>query len=425
MTAGGVMHARSPEPGPGIFTSALVFRVCIGVAVVLVAVHAADLAFPSLLRGRPISSDFQAFWTAGRIFREGGALPLYDGRSVAGAVRLMTGSGDIYLWTYPPPFIFIAAALSLTPIWLGYLLFAAPALAAYLYLIRRIAGPWAPGLLAAAFPVVAINLIMGQNGLLTGALLGLFALQLPARGRWAGIALGLMVIKPHLALGAGLVSLLHRRWGVVALATATAVLAAMISTLTLTPAVWPAFFAALTQTTDLLASGEFPLHRMTSAYALLRSSGLGAGTAFAGQTVTAIAAVAAVVVASRRFGPRESLGLGLCCTAFMSPYHFDYDLTVFFVGLAVLAPAVLPLMRPRERSALLWLNWVSAGLPIASEEARRGMLLGRWLGSLPAVAISAPLLWATVILCIVALERGRRAQGEGYRPAPHAGLAAQ
>ena len=50
------------------------------------------------------------------------------------------------------------------------------------------------------FPAMAITIGCGQNGFLTGALIGLVCLNVERRQLLAGLALGAMVIKPHLRL---------------------------------------------------------------------------------------------------------------------------------------------------------------------------------------------------------------------------------
>jgi hypothetical protein len=75
--------------------------------------------------------------------------------------------------------------------------------------------------LVVLFPALAITIGCGQNGFLTGALV---CLNVERRQLLAGLALGAMVIKPHLAIAAGVYLLVTRRW--IALGTATIVVLA-------------------------------------------------------------------------------------------------------------------------------------------------------------------------------------------------------
>src|SRR5258706_8035867 len=67
------------------------------------------------LAGKPILSDFMAFWSAGQFAIDGHAAAAYDGPSLYQFQREITGQ-DMWLpFVYPPQFLFIAAALSMLP----------------------------------------------------------------------------------------------------------------------------------------------------------------------------------------------------------------------------------------------------------------------------------------------------------------------
>src|SRR6478736_3397875 len=76
-------------------------------------------------------------------------------------------------WHYPPMFLFVAAVLALVPYSSAYLLWVFGTFPLYLVTIRQIVGERAGYLLAAAFPAILSNFIVGQNGFLTAGLMGL------------------------------------------------------------------------------------------------------------------------------------------------------------------------------------------------------------------------------------------------------------
>ena len=106
---------------------------------------------------------------------------------------------------------------------LAYSLFISGSLAAYFLTLRRIACESYVPILIITFPALIINIRCGQNGFLTGALIGLTCLYLRKGSALAGLPLGLMIIKPHLAIALAVYAIANRRWKVVAIALATAI----------------------------------------------------------------------------------------------------------------------------------------------------------------------------------------------------------
>lgn len=133
------------------------------------------------------------------------------------------GPADVMPWTYPPQFDLLLAPLAFLPGWAAYFVFTAVTLAAYLMALRAVAGNNFAQVLVVVFPAIAIAIACGQNGLLTGALIGLICINAERRPVLAGLALGVMVIKPHLAIAAGAYMLLTRRWPTVLTAAAVVV----------------------------------------------------------------------------------------------------------------------------------------------------------------------------------------------------------
>ena len=101
----------------------------------------------------------------------------------------------------------------------------------YLAMMRAIVGRPFGLLLAAAFPMVFNNTLVGQNGFLTAALIGGTLYLMPTRPVLSGICLGLLSYKPQYGLLFPLVLIAASQWtvfftaAVVAVAMALAVLA--------------------------------------------------------------------------------------------------------------------------------------------------------------------------------------------------------
>ena len=263
------------------------------------------------------------------------------------------GAAGVMPWTYPPQFDLLLAPLAFLPGWAAYFLFTAITLAAYLMTLRAIAGNNFALVLVVFFPAIAITIAIGQNGLLTGALIGLICINAERRPALAGIALGLMVIKPHLAIAVGAYMLLTRRWPAVLTAAAVVVGSSLVCTLVFGPQIWIAWLGSIREAASYLEEGRYQLFRMISAYAALYKAGVPAGGAFWGQMAMAGLALVAVALAiARGPSPRFALGVAAVASVMISPYAYDYDLPIVGIGLALLLPDLATLASPRERGAI-------------------------------------------------------------------------
>ena len=87
--------------------------------------------------------------------------------------RVLSRTEAFLPWTYPPQFDIFVALLALFSQSIAYSLFIAGSLAAYLATLRRIAMESFIPVLIVTFPALVITIRCGQNGFLTGALIGL------------------------------------------------------------------------------------------------------------------------------------------------------------------------------------------------------------------------------------------------------------
>jgi hypothetical protein len=199
---------------------------------VLMLVSAILFQAPELLGKAKELTDFDAFNISGRLALEGKADQAYSAQLLFEAQKRMIGQSAFMPWTYPPQFTVIAMGLAIPPVGLAYCLFTGLTLALYVLVLSRIAGPLLPGVVVAMLMTFVILIRTGQNGFLTGALIGWFLLAFEQRKASAGVPLGLMVIKPHLAAGIALLGLLGKRFAALAIAAvvvvATSILAAAI-----------------------------------------------------------------------------------------------------------------------------------------------------------------------------------------------------
>jgi hypothetical protein len=307
-------------------------------------------------------TDFDAFYVSGQMFWEGAMSDAYDPEVMNARQSALVDEPIFMPWTYPPQFNLVTAVLALAPRGLSYALFTAGTLVFYLVVLRLLAGRQMTGSLLIVFPSLAMVVLCGQNGLLTGGLIGLFCLlSLRARDA-AGLPLGLMVVKPHLAIGLGLLVLFAGRWRVLAVALAVVAISTLAATAVLGLGIWPAFLDGTRAAGENMEAGLYKLFRMTSVYAALFSMGVGAGAALALHLAVAAAGIGAVLLALRRDWPASRvLGVAVFATLAVSPYNYDYDLAALAVGLALLSPDLVRHALPVERALLLLSGWICTG----------------------------------------------------------------
>jgi len=279
--------------------------------------------------------DFVNVYTSGALALQGRLDMLYD---VAAYQAFQPGLFGAELrfhnYSYPPVTLLYTWLFALLPYpvaWLGWL-------AGTGALFWRAARPYLrdaglPGWVAILAPAAVVNLWAGHYGFLVGAL-WLFAWRLlPSRPALAGVLIGLMVVKPHLALLAPLVLMWRREWIAIAGAASTALGLVALSAAIFGAELWITW---LTDTARLQAAmvddvGAFYLTMMPTLTPALALVGV---PTLAAAIVQAVVGTAAVVLLLRRL-PHDSGEAGLAtatATFLVLPYAFAYDMTA--AGLA-------------------------------------------------------------------------------------------
>lgn len=207
-------------------------------------------------------------------------------------------------------------------------------------------------------PGVVLSVIAGQNGFITAGLAGLFALAFLKGQARAGVYVGLLSIKPHLALGIGFLLLISRNWRALFITAITAALCAVVATGVFGFPIWGAFFEAARQAKVFLEAGLYPIHKMTSVYAAL-FPWIGASKAMIAQIVVTLLSFLLIAFAyMQRWNPRLLVGFTLLASLTMSPYLYYYDLLFLGLFFALTADQFVASSKI-EKFALVALAWVS------------------------------------------------------------------
>lgn len=326
--------------------------------------------------GTAIGADFINSWGGSYLALSGHPQQVYDLATMHGAERAAVGRQDVNLagWYYPPTFLLVVLPLALVPYLWALAAWTLATLAAYLSVLRKIA-PWKQTVwLALAFPGAWINLINGQNGFLSAALLGGGLLYLEQQPVLAGFLFGLLVIKPHLGIFIPLVLVVSRRWRCLLAAAVSSLGIVALSLLAFGTETWRTFFNSLWLPRRIvLEHGEIPYYYQQSVFAVARLWGLPLQAAYAIQAITALAAAIVLVwLWTGNCSYRLKAAALVICGLVATPYLFDYDLTLLGVGIAWLAiDGIERGFLPFEKSVLV-LAWLA---PIADRNLAKHAMI--------------------------------------------------
>jgi arabinofuranan 3-O-arabinosyltransferase len=291
--------------------------------------------------GRLADSDFVDVWAAGRLALDGHAAAAWDwaihrNAEVAALGHDFPGN---YGWHYPPTYLFVAAALATLPYLVALLGWLAVTLPLYVAAVRAIMGERLGILIACAFPAAMWNMLVGQNGFLTAALIGFTLLALDTRPIVAGVLLGLLTYKPQFGILFPVVLAANGQWLVIAAASATTVVLVAASAAVFGVAAWSAFFTWLPATSEIiLGDGRAGLNKLQSLFGVVRWLGAGTTAAFIAQgLLIAACAIALVMITRDRRVPNEVKSAAIATGALLAtPYLYMYDFPVLMIPLAFL-----------------------------------------------------------------------------------------
>ena len=285
----------------------------------------------------PVSTDFVSFYAAGMLANAGTPALAYDPLAHHAAEQAATEPGIAYnYFFYPPPFLLLCAGLARLPYLLSFVLFQVAGLVPCLLLARRIAGR-IPLMTVLAFPAVFWTIGCGQNAMLTASLLAGATLILHRHPLAAGLLLGLLCYKPHLALLVPVALVAGGYWRTLAAAALSAAGLVALSFAVWGQATWRAFLAASAAAPSIYGStgSALDLAGLTSPFGL--GLALGADERIAAALQVAIFVGVAVAVAWAWRAPlRPALrnAVLLAGIPVATPIVMFYDLLISGLALA-------------------------------------------------------------------------------------------
>jgi len=290
-----------------------------------------------------LNSDFMAFWSFPRFASAENVIGIYNAPTLqAFQQTLYPGFHSFYPFLYPPTWL-------LTTFWLKDFGFAtAQTIWTLAGLAALAAAGWrffppgwrAVGIVAMlASPAALLNGATGETGFFSTALLLAGFAALPRRPVLAGIAFGLLTLKPQLDVLIPLFLLARVEWRPIAAAGLTALALIALSCWFFPPALWREWAQTLPayQAGYFAAGGKLNLNIIITVAANLVTLGVGVKTAWAAQALTSLAVAFAVFFAARRAEEKLAVTVlftGICLAV---PHAYAYDSIILTAALVLAA----------------------------------------------------------------------------------------
>ncbi|MCL5057811.1 MAG: DUF2029 domain-containing protein [Actinobacteria bacterium] len=287
-------------------------------------------------RGQALGSDYICFYAASELAREGDVSGIYDIKQIyRKEVELAGDQADMVGFYYPPTFLLLVLPLAYMPYVVSLAIWISTTLLGYAALLRRIAPDSATLGLALAYPGAFQNAIHGQNGFLTTALLGWGLVLLRGCPVPAGILLGLLTYKPHLALLVFLALLAGRCWEALAAAAFSAGAFALASAAVFGPDAWLSFKDQIPFVSNITEAGYLPWVKMSTVFAASRLVGIGIQPSYILQGIITFCVIILVFwVWHREMSYYLKVSVLIAGIFLATPYAFQYDLALLAAAIA-------------------------------------------------------------------------------------------
>lgn len=324
--------------------------------------------------------DFANYWMGARLTLAGKHLDLFSQPVYFAYMQQMFGPGyPIHNWGYPPHILLLLWPFGLLPYKISMVAFLGSTLVLFLaaaIVFRRAYAPQSHrGIFVLAIVAYAMMMLdTAQNGFLTAAAL-LFGLAwMKDRPVLAGIAFGVLTVKPQLGFLVPVLLLIDRNWKTLAWSSLASIAFVGASVAWLGAESWHAY---VTETIPYQRSvmtdwyGIF-LRMMPTAFGSMRTLGFSPETAWLVQwPVTVASAVLVVWLLAREREPLRRAFILATGTLLVSPYAFNYDMGAVVVTGALLVASRSVASRPvllavgtSAAIASAVMNLGRAGLPL-------------------------------------------------------------
>jgi hypothetical protein len=287
--------------------------------------------------------DYVNTWSGGRLALTGHVSAIFDLKNYRDFIASISPSAiDSSEWSYPPTVLLIAVPLATAPLFVSYLIWTLGTAGLLFGILRYAALPLPLAIAAIASPAMCINILFGQNGALSAALLCGGLLLLEESPLLAGTLFGLLTFKPHLGLMIPICLIAKRQWSAIAVAALVAITMQVLSMIFFG---WSSWYLFVTRTTPMMVhilDQPYPQPyqlNCVSIFMFLRSLGAGLSDAWIGQSFAAFLAACVVWRAwsVERLENWLRIALTIIATFVATPYAYIYDLVSYCIALTMVA----------------------------------------------------------------------------------------
>ncbi|MEE2691918.1 MAG: glycosyltransferase family 87 protein [Pseudomonadota bacterium] len=369
---------------------AAILAYCVGAVVVIATAHG---GFDAL--GIPLGFDFLAFHGAARLAADGELAAGFDPYVFTATLeQQLPGVGYGYFWLYPPTFALMLAPLALLSYGAAFWVWTIAGLSVYGGSVWLATRDKTAVLACLGFTATWVTAYHGQNAFYSAALfIAATSFLLKRKEVLAGIAIGLLAFKPHLAVLFPFALAACSRWRAFGAATATLLVFSSVSIAAFGWEYLEAYVAHGESLASSLLADERHWATISSLYVAAQLAGAPHAAALALHVVVAISVSGFVIARIYNYGAtKETLAMLVAASLLVSPYVMDYDLAVLAaagvllfgtndrrhatpmdqsVGLFI---AMIPILVVGLGRAGIQIGWIAPALVLMLAEAR----LRRW-----------------------------------------------
>ena len=276
-----------------------------------------------------LNSDFMAFWSFPRFAATHPIAQIYNaGALQAYQAQIYPGFGSFYPFLYPPTFLLPSWWLKFLPFGPAEIIWSLCGLALLIPATMALFPDRAASLMVAilASPASLLNFMTGETAYFTTALLFFGLAALPRRPALAGLAFGLLTLKPQLGVLIPILLLARGEWRGILTACLTAAALILLSCLVFPPGLWLLWFHTLpSYQAQYFKALVLNLNIIVTPAANLVTLGLPLTAAWAVQAGCAALAAAMLFLAARR-APYGLVAALLITGSFLAvPHAYAYD----------------------------------------------------------------------------------------------------
>lgn len=290
--------------------------------------------------GSFVGGDFLVFYTAADTALQQSATAAYDPQYLNDREDQLAGQSTPDMpFFYPPIALFLWIPFAVLPYLPAFYAWLVATLGPLMLVLRRISGQWLVCAMVLASPLVLKAAVTGQSGNLVAALVGGALLLLNRNPVIAGILLGGLAFKPHLALALPICLAAGGHWRTFVSTGLTAASLAIASVAVFGVSSWAGFLEnAQAHAGDYFSDDAELWHRIPTVVVSVQQLTGDATVAWTVHLITAVGSVATAAIIWRRSYDELARSTALAAAMFLAtPKALYYDMGVFCIPMAYVA----------------------------------------------------------------------------------------